>query len=592
KSFAGLNFSFDIFSGTSKPIHHKLSQQFFSNLLENDFITTKSNEQFYCEDCNRYLADRYVEGTCPSCKSVNARGDQCDDCGKLIETTKLIDPKCKMCGNTPIIKNTKHWFLELQKFEKALTKWLEKKEYWKPNVINFIRNWIESGLHERAVTRDLDWGVPLPIENTEGKVLYVWLDAPIGYISATKEYSIKVGKPNLWKDYWQNDQANVVHFIGKDNIPFHTIIWPATLMGQKENWNLPENVPANEYLNLEGKQLSTSRNWAIWVNDFLEDFDSDYLRYILAVNAPETKDSDFSWEDFQSRINNDLNNILGNLANRTFVFSKKRFDKIEKPKQISDNSMNIFAKVDGLIAQIEKSYKNYEVRKATKLIFDIARTGNKFFDESKPWVSIKSDIEKAKETIWVCTELLRKISILAYPIIPKSMISLRKMIDLDDNIKWKDLGKQIQSAEIKDIKPLFRKIEDKEVEFQLQKLKENSQTQIKDSLDVKPEIEYEDFTKLDFRVGKVLSAEKVKKSNKLLKLKVKIGHESRTVMSGIAKSYSPEEIVGMDLLLLINLKPRKIMGVLSEAMILAAENNGKLSMLIPDAKVNSGNSVS
>jgi len=587
-----LDFSLDNFSGTARPLHHKLSQKFFTTLLENGFISTKSNDQFYCEDCKRYLADRYVEGTCPYCKSENARGDQCDDCGKLIETTKLIDPKCKMCGNTPVIRNTKHWFLDLPKFQNDLMKWLDGKSYWKPNVINFIKNWIESGLLERAVTRDLDWGVPVPLENAIGKVLYVWLDAPIGYISATMELSEKLGKPDLWKEYWQDDKAKVVHFIGKDNIPFHTIIWPATLMGQKSNWNLPENVPANEYLNLEGKQLSTSRNWAIWVNDFLKDFESDYLRYILAVNAPETKDSDFTWKDFQAHINNDLNNVLGNLANRTLVFAKNKFDgKIEQPARISEKVQTIFAEVNTLVEKIEKSFFNYEVRKATKLIFDIARIGNKYFDESKPWVTIKSEINEAKETIWACAELLRIISVVASPILVKSMIKLREMLNIQDECKWENINNRISSTNIRSVKPLFRKIDDKEIDAQMQKLEENATTKT-EKLVIKPEIEYEDFMKMDFRIGKVIKAEKVKKSNRLLKLKVKIGSETKTVMSGIAKSYSPDEMIGKSLLLLINLKPRKIMGVLSEAMILAAENGEKLAMVIPDKKVTIGSIVS
>lgn len=592
-SFEGLEFSFDNFSGTARPVHTKLSQEFFIELNNNGFVTTKTNNQFYCEHDKRFLADRYVEGSCPHCGYIGARGDQCDDCGKLIDTTSLKDPKCKLCGNTPIIKSTSHWFLDLPKFEKPLLEWLEsKKTYWKENVINFILSWVQNGLIERAVTRDLDWGVPVPIEGAEGKVLYVWLDAPIGYISSTIEWAEKNGKPELWKEYWQNPDTKLIHFIGKDNIPFHTIIWPATIMGTNKNWILPHDVPANEYLNLEGQQLSTSRNWAIWVEDFLKDFDGDLLRFYLASIAPENKDSDFSWKEFQSKINVELNNVLGNLANRTLVFAKKSFEgMIFKPNQLSDSSVNILKEADELVEEIKKCFSTYQVRKAVKLSMDIARLGNRYFDESKPWVQVKEDKLIAAETIWVCAELLRRVSLVLYPVIPKKMRQLRAMLKLNEVPNFNSQS-EIISIEIEKPTPLFQKIDDKEIDNQLNILKEKAEAAQAGKTEFKDEIQFEDFIRSDLRIAEVLAAEKVKKSNKLLKIKLKVGTETRTVMSGIAKHYKAEEIIGKKVVYLANLKPRKIFGIESEGMILAASDEKMLTLLVLDKESDSGLEIS
>ena len=589
---AGIGIQPDNFSSTSTPEHNKLAQEFFLNLLDAGYINKKTSEQLYDKKLKRFLADRYVEGICPFCGEDGARGDQCDACGKLIDAVDLKNPKSKISGETPIVKETTHWYLNLPKFEAELRVWLEAKTYWKDNVRNFILSWLNEGLIERAITRDIDWGVPLPLENTEGKVLYVWFDAPIGYITSTKEWAIKQGNPELWKDYWLNKDTKLIHFLGKDNIPFHTIIWPAMLSKQKLEFVAPHDVPANEFLNLEGKKMSTSKNWTIWVKDFLKYFDGELLRYVLAVNAPETKDSDFSWKDFQTRINTELNNILGNLANRTFVFSQKYFDgNIPKPAELSELSEKALSEADDICVEIDKCYNNYQVRKAAKLVMDIARIGNRFFDETKPWVAVKTVKEEASETLYVCAELLRKISIAASPIIPISMNNLRKMLGLENALHWDNIKAESQKFEIKDVEPLFKKIDDKAILEQAKLLEENLIEEPKPN-EHKPKITYDDFMKLEFRIAKILEAENIKKSKKLLKLKVNIGGEERSVVAGISEHYKPEEIIGKKVAMLINLEPRKVMGVESEAMILAAHDEGKLSVLIPEKDVIEGSEIS
>jgi len=591
----GLNIQFDNFSGTSHSGHIKDSQDFFTNLYDAGYIIKKDIKQFYDEKQKRFLSDRYVEGICPFCKSEGARGDQCDTCGKLIDAMDLIEPKSKLSGEVPIIKDTTHWYLDLPKFEKELREWIDTKTYWKDNVKNFVLGWLNEGLHERGITRDLNWGVPIPLENTEGKVLYVWFDAPIGYLSSTKEWAIKIGNPDKWKDYWLDDKTKMIHFLGKDNIPFHTIIWPAMLSKQKESFVLPFDVPANEFLNLEGQKMSTSRNWTVWVEDYLKYFEGEYLRYVLAANAPETKDSDFSWEDFRMHINSELNNVLGNLANRTCVFANKYFDGIiKRPEQFSELSMNTFAEVHELADEVGRSYSNYQVRKATKLFMDIARIGNKYFDETQPWNEVKTDKNKASETLYVCLEILRVLSIVSSPVIPKSMINLHEMIGVGIPITWDNVTKKSSEYNINNLKRLFRKIEEKEVEEQLEILEKRQKENVKEEciMEHKPQIEYKDFMKLEIRIVKILEAEKINKSNKLLKLKVNIGGEQRSVIAGIGKDYKPDELIGKKVPMLINLKPRNVMGIESQAMILAAEDNGKLFILHADKDVKEGSEIS
>ncbi len=604
----GLNIQLDNFSGTSHPNHIKISQDFFTNLLDAGYIIKKDIKQFYDEKQKRFLSDRYVEGICPFCKADGARGDQCDACGKLIDAMDLIEPKSKLSGEVPIIKNTTHWYIDLPKFETELRNWLDTKTYWKDNVRNFVLSWLNDGLRERAITRDLNWGVPIPLENTEGKVLYVWFDAPIGYLSSSKEWAENIGEPDKWKDYWLDKNTKMIHFLGKDNIPFHTIIWPAMLSKQKEGFVLPHDVPANEYLNLEGQKMSTSRNWTVWVEDYLKYFEGEYLRYVLAVNAPETKDSDFSWEDFQNKVNKDLNDVLGNLANRTFIFAKKFFDgKIEEPESGAKSFIKkkFVPKVNNPVLppidiitrseiDIVKLYENFNVRKTVQLIMDLSRRGNKLFDEEKPWETIKTEKKKANETLFACAELLRRISIIFSPIMPEAMKRLRKMMNLSEKFKWEDVEETPDNFKIGEVSSLFKKIEDSEVAEQLKILKQTQKENEKEEIVIKhkPQIEYEDFMKLEIRIVKILEAEKVKKSNKLIKLKVNIGGEERSVIAGIGKDYEPEYLIGRKVPMLINLKPRKVMGVESQAMILAAEENGKLSILHPDKDVKEGSEIS
>jgi methionyl-tRNA synthetase len=457
KSFEDLNITFDNFSGTARLRHRELAQEFFLNLLKNNKINTQITKQSYCEHDNRFLPDRYVEGECPHCKAAGARGDQCDACGKLLDALQLINPKCLICKNTPIIKETNHWFLDLPAFSDALKKWLESKDNWKDNVKKFILSWIDEGLIERSITRDINWGVPVPLKDADGKVLYVWFDAPIGYISSTIEWSENINQPDKWKEYWLDADSRLVHFIGKDNIPFHAIIWPAMLMGQDKPYCLPWDIPANEYLNLEGRKISTSQNFAIWVEDFVKYFDSELLRFVLAANAPESKDADFTWSEFQNLVNNSLANVLGNLANRVFSFAKKYFDGVlHAPSNAKQTS----------ISAIHASYSEFKVRKAVKLIIDIAREGNRVFDEEKPWVVVKEDKSIAEATLFNCAELLRVISIVMYPIMPESMKKLRQMMNQAEEFCWDDIAKTPAQIVIGDFAPLFKKVSDEEIDKQ------------------------------------------------------------------------------------------------------------------------------
>ncbi len=623
-SFEGLNFCFDNFSGTSRPQHRELSQKFFLNLYERGYITQHTIKQHFCPVENIFLADRYVEGVCPHCGAAGARGDQCDACGKLIDAITLANPACKLCGAAPEVRETTHWYIDLPKFEPDLRAWLETKSAWKDNVLNFILSWLDQGLKERSITRDISWGVPVPLPDAEGKVLYVWFDAPIGYISSTIEWAEQRGEPDSWKDYWLDPQTKLVHFIGKDNIPFHTIIWPAVLMKQDDDYILPHDVPANEYLNLEGQKISTSRDWAIWVEEYLKYFDGDLLRYVLAVNAPETRDSDFSWSDFQARVNSELANVLGNLANRVFAFAAKFFDSgISRPDQLDAEAQTTLDTATAICNEVRLSYQGYRVRRAVGLIMDIARLGNKYFDETAPWKSVKTEPELAGQTLYVCAELLRIISIVFNPVLPHKMQVLRNMLSMVSAVSWERIHEPCTHYQIQDVEPLFPKIDDAAIEEQTRLLIEQSKVAVerrkaaeeavrekaaaqacKDELaaqahkdesaeqtQFKAEIEYDDFARLDLRVVEVLTAERVQKSKKLLRLEVKCGAEQRQVVAGLAKHYTPEQLIGRKVLMLANLKPRKLMGLESQGMILAAEDDSGLAVLLPERDVPDGSSV-
>ena len=592
EDFKNLQIIFDNFSGTARPIHHKTSKEFFLNLYQGGFILTKQTEQFYCEHDRRFLADRYVEGICPFCGNDGARGDQCDNCGKLMETLSLGEPKCKICGNTPFIRKTKHWFLDMPKFEKRLRDWIQSKTYWKENIRKFILGLLDEGLIPRAITRDINWGIPVPLDGALGKVLYVWFDAPIGYLSSSMEYFAMQKNPDGWRDYWLDDTTKLIHFIGKDNNIFHALFWPAVLMGQKQNFILPHDIPANEFLNLEGEKLSTSKNWAIWVGDFLKDFDGDLLRYYIARIAPENKDSDFAWADFGDKVNSDLANNLGNLANRVFTFSKKFFDgAITKPKELSESSQKLLKNAIKNCKEIEKNYQSYKVRANTLKIMELAKSGNRYFDECAPWKSVKTDKTKAEETLFVCCELLRIVSIVFYPIIPKSMQKLRAMMSLKDGFLWDDIANTPDIFNLGDVRPLFPRIDKKVIAAQIEKLKNNAKLK-EESIQDKEQISIADFEKLQMKVVKILKCEKVKKSKKLVRCQINTGCEKRVVFAGLAQHYNPQELVGKKVVMLTNLKPKKLFGQESQGMILAAVDGEKLSLLAPIGEVPMGSEVS
>lgn len=582
EAFDGIGIEFDNFSGTAREEHYQLSRQFFSSLYNKGHIQPKTTLQFYCEHDKRYLPDRYVEGICPKCGSEGARGDQCDKCGQTYETTSLKNPRCKICGNEPVIRETKHWFLHLARFTDQLKEWISHKSYWKENVRNFMLNLLEQGLIERSITRDLSWGVPVPLPEADDKVLYVWFDAPIGYVSSTVEWAKRIGQPERWKDYWLDPDTKLIHFIGKDNIIFHALIWPAMLMGQDIKYCLPHDIPANEFMNLEGEKISTSRNWAIWVDEFTKRFDGEYLRYYLATNAPERQDADFSFKDFQLKINGELNNVLGNLANRVFAFANKHFEGQISAVDCDEECKAILDEADKSLEEISASYRDYQVKRNTRAIMDLARLGNRFFDERKPWHAIKADRKHVQETLWVCASLLNKISIAFYPIMPKHMQKLRAMMSLAPVHSWEDAFTSTQIT-VNNVSPLFCKIEDAAIEMELARLhnmaKETDKT---DYLPVKPEITYEDFSAMDLRLAKVLEATPVPKTDKLLHLKVDLGFETRELVAGIAQSYKAEDIIGKTVVMLVNLQARKIRGIVSNGMILAAHDELGLHVVLPD----------
>ncbi|MDD4223913.1 MAG: methionine--tRNA ligase [Candidatus Cloacimonetes bacterium] len=581
-AFEALEIDFDNFSGTSRPAHHLLSQEFFTALYEKGHVIPRVTRQFYCEHDKRYLPDRYVEGICPRCKAPGARGDQCDSCGQIYETTSLIEPRCKICGNQPVIRETTHWYLQLNDFKDLLERWIAKKGDWKENVRNFMLNLLEQGLVERPITRDLSWGVTVPLADAADKVLYVWFEAPIGYISSTVEWAERTGQPERWKDYWLDPETRLIHFIGKDNIIFHALIWPAVLMGQNQTYCLPYDIPANEFMNLEGQKISTSRNWAIWVDEFVAKFPAEYLRFYLACNAPEKGDSDFSFRDFQQKVNGELNNVLGNLANRVFAFSVRNFaGRIGHPA-LSPAAKAVLDEAIALFRQIDSGYQNYQVKANSRLAMDIARLGNRWFDERKPWAQIKSDPAEVQETLWTCLTLLRLVSVTLYPILPQSMDRLRGMMGLAALQDW-ELPDLAADYELNDTHPLFSKLDDAVIEAEIALLRESSaREETPDHLEpVKDLISYEDFSKLDLRIATVLEAAPVPKTNKLLRLKVDIGIQQRELVAGIAEHHKAEDLIGKQVLMLVNLEPRTIRGIVSQGMILAVNTPHTLQLVHP-----------
>ena len=594
KSFQEFGISFDVYSRTSAKIHHETASEFFKKLYDDGKFIEKTLEQYYDEENNQFLADRYITGTCPKCGFEKAYGDQCESCGTSLSSTELINPKSMISGNQPILKETKHWYLPLDQYEPWLKEWiLEGHKEWKPNVYGQCKSWIDSGLQPRAVTRDLNWGVPVPIEGVDGKVLYVWFDAPIGYISATKELTAD------WEKYWKDPETRMLHFIGKDNIVFHCIIFPAMLKAEG-SYNLPENVPANEFLNLENDKISTSRNWAVWLHEYLIDFPGkeDVLKYVLTANAPETRDNDFTWKDFQTRNNNELVAVLGNFVNRTLVLTQKYYDgAVPERGELTDFDKKTLAEISNIKAEVEKSLDNFRIRESLKNAMDLARLGNKYLADEEPWKVVKTDTERVKTIMNISLQITANLTICLEPFLPFSMNKLRGFLNFE-KMDWDKLGEtDLLKAGHRTNKPelLFEKIEDKVIEGQLQKLqhaKKANELAGAVATPVKENIEFDDFGKMDIRVGTVIEAEKVAKTKKLLKLLIDTGIDKRTVVSGIAEYYKPEDLIGKQVSILVNLSPKKLRGIESQGMILCAENaDGSLSIVAPDSKVKPGSEI-
>ena len=598
-SFEKFGISFDIYSRTSNKIHHETASEFFKTLYEKGEFIEKTTEQYYDEETKHFLADRYITGTCPHCGYEKAYGDQCENCGTSLSPLDLINPVSVLSGNKPVRKETKHWYLPLDKYEPWLREWIIEghKKDWKTNVYGQCKSWIDQGLQPRAVTRDLDWGVKVPLPEAEGKVLYVWFDAPIGYISATKEWSEKTGKD--WKPYWKDEDTRLLHFIGKDNIVFHCIIFPSMLK-QEGSYILPDNVPAFEFMNLENDKISTSRNWAVWLHEYLEDFPGkeDVLRYVLTANAPETKDNDFTWKDFQARNNNELLAVFGNFVNRTLVLTKKYFDgKVPEPGVLTDEDKAVFDEIKKFPVRIGESLDKFRFREALNEMMSLARLGNKYLTDSEPWKIFKTDEERVRTILNVSLQICANLSVLSEPFLPFTAKKLSEMLNLPE-LKWDDAGStELLNAGEKLNKPayLFEKIEDSAVEAQVKKLLETKKANAESENKVNPakeSIEFDDFAKLDIRIGTITEAEKVPKTKKLLKLKIDTGIDKRTVVSGISEFYSPEDIIGQKVSILVNLKPRKLRGIESEGMILMAEDsNGKLCFVAPTEEVDNGSEV-
>ena len=573
-SFSDFGISFDIYSRTTSETHKQTASDFFKHLLDNNKLQEGETEQLYDEEAHQFLADRYITGECPHCHNEGAYGDQCESCGRDLSPTELINPKSTISGSTPVLRKTKNWYLPLNDYQAWLKEWiLEGHKEWRANVYGQCKSWLDLDLQPRAMTRDLDWGIPVPVEGAEGKVLYVWFDAPIGYISNTKELY-----PNDWKKWWQDPETRLVHFIGKDNIVFHCIIFPSMLKAHGD-YILPENVPANEFLNLEDNKISTSRNWAIWLHEYLQELPNkqDVLRYVLTANAPETKDNNFTWKDYQERNNNELVAVYGNFVNRALQLTKKYFNGVVPAcGELLDIDKEVFNELKGVKEKVETLLNNYKFRDAQREVMNIARIGNKYMTDCEPWKLWKTDPQRVETILYVCLQLVANLAIAFEPFLPFSSKKLRQLIHIG-NADWSKLGATdllTQGHQLAEPELLFEKIEDETIAFQLEKLdnikKANEQANYK-AKPIKPVVSYEDFEKLDIRVGKVLTCEKVKKANKLLKFTLDDGSgKERTIVSGIAKFYEPEDLVGKSVLFIANFEPRKLMGITSEGMILSA----------------------
>lgn len=616
-SFQEFGVSFDIYHRTSSLTHHQTASGFFKKLYDDGVFTEEVTEQYFDEKAQTFLADRYITGTCPRCGNENAYGDQCESCGSTLNATDLINPKSTLSGEPPIRKETKNWFLPLDKYEDKLRTYIESHKEWRPNVYGQCQSWLNAGLQPRAMTRDLDWGVKVPIKDADGKVLYVWFDAPIGYISATKELcnyaKLDVWNPKAeeyyirqietekcnWEEYWKDEETKLVHFIGKDNIVFHCIIFPAMLMAHGD-YILADNVPANEFLNLEGQKISTSKNWAVWLNEYLIDFPEkqDVLRYVLTATAPETKDNDFTWKDFQARNNNELVAILGNFINRVTVLTHKYFEgKVPTCMDLTEQDQAVIDELAAYPAKISASIENYRFREALSEVMNVARLGNKYLAETEPWKVIKIDEDRVRTILHISLQIAANLEILVEPFLPFTADKLQKMLNYGGH-KWEDAGSLHllkRGHQLNEPTLLFAKIEDDEVQAQIDKLNNSKAENIAANatlIPAKENIQFDDFGAMDIRVATIVAAEKVEKTKKLLKLTVNTGLDERTVVSGIAEYYQPEEIIGQQVSLFVNLAPREIKGIVSQGMILMAEDSqGKLTFVAPTAQFENGSVV-
>ncbi len=603
ESFERFGMSFDHFFATHRQIHHQTSQDFFLKLYEKEYIDKQEIQQMFCSTCDRFLPDRYIEGICPICKSEGARGDQCEKCGRWLSPEEIVEPKCKICGNTPHMRRSTHWFLRLDKFQDQLVTWLNSKPSWKDNVRRFCEEWLKAGLKPRAITRDIDWGIPVPLEEAEGKVLYVWFDAPIGYVSATKEWAEKIGEPDKWKEYWQNPECELIHFIGKDNIVFHAMVWPAQLMGQ-DDYILPANVPANEFLNLENEKISTSRNYAVWLHEALDDFPADYLRYYLNAIAPETSDSNFVWDEFQHRVNGEFADIFGNLVNRSLTFVK-RFAKGKIPalKSLRPEDQAVLDEIAVAKEKVTEALEHFHFKRAQFEWMNLARVGNQYFQKSAPWDLQKTDNDACGTVLHVCSLLVKNLTVLGAPFVPFTAQRTWEILGLEGSVHdqaWDDVG----NFTLKEGHPiaekwgvLVSKVTDKQIQKQKEKLgllggEVSKDKQKKKPAEPKPEkkplILIDEFAKVDLRAGKILEAEHVPKSKKLIKMLVDIGTEKRTILAGIAMHYEPEQLIGKTVIVVANLQPAKLMGYESQGMVLAGVSGDDLCVTAFDKEVPPG----
>lgn len=586
-SFARLGILFDHYSRTSLPIHYETAQELFLKLHEKGDLVVKEEEQYYSEASNRFLPDRYVEGRCRHCGYDKARGDQCDKCGKWLGPGDLVDPRSKIDGSTPVCKKTKHWYFPMGRFADRWKKWFDAKS-WKENVSNYCMGWYKEGLADRPITRDLHWGVPVPLDEAEGKVLYVWFDAPIGYISSTKEWAAAQGDPDLWKTYWYDPGTKLVHFIGKDNIVFHAILFPMMLQ-EAGGYVLPEAIPANEYLTIEGRKISTSQNYAIWLKDYLESFPVDALRYTLASNAPETKDTDFSWRQLQSRNNDELADILGNFVNRSLTFIHRYFKGQVPPEGVckpEDNRM--LEEIMATKRSLEDCYERFEIRKASKIFMDLCRAANKYFNDTAPWETRNTDPDRCAATLNVCIQVTTSLCVLMSPILPTSSERLKEMLGIDAALVWDLAGEEAFSGghALGEPEILFGKIEDDVIEREIEKLKKIADEAVEHAAG--DGVTVQDFEKVGLRTARVLEAERIEGADTLLKLQVDLGSETRQIVAGIAESYSPEEVKGKTIIVVSNLKPAMIRGVESYGMLLAVRSGSGYALVVPDKDVKTG----